>query len=105
MNENVCLFCLDSSSQILKLDCCNTYYHDECLLLWKNHNSKNKNYNPNDYRCPICKTSIIDKLYNPLQIYNMPYTFYKFDLVYDVQPSNENSLYDCFEDGNTSNED
>ena len=71
-----CFICLESNyTNMKRLKCCRKCCHAECLQKWLKFNKFNK-YQEEEISCPCCRRNIRDNLFKPLELHNMPYTFY-----------------------------
>ncbi len=67
-----CFICLEPNNCTEKMQCCKQYAHKSCMLKWKmNHNKKHL------LKCPCCREIIINDIFIPLELYNLPISFYK----------------------------
>ena len=70
---------------MIRFKCCRKYCHVECKQNWLKFNKFNQ-YQEEEISCPCCRRNIRDTLFKPLDLHNMPYTFY---MQYEKQPEEE----------------
>ena len=70
-----CFICLGNEFIAMKrMACCKKYCHQLCLQKWITYNKYCKYANV--ILCPCCRTNIRNNLFVPLELYNMPLSFY-----------------------------
>ena len=73
-----CYICLDSKFKRMKrISCCKKYCHDECLQKWIKVLKCKDKYSI--LTCPYCRRVLKQQQsqpFKPLELYNMPFTFY-----------------------------
>ena len=90
-----CFICLENNfSNIKRFKCCRKYCHAECLQNWLKFNKYNQ-YQEDEINCPCCRRNIRDTLFKPLELHNMPYTFY---MQYEKQPGEQSDSDDDDDD-------
>ena len=69
-----CFICLETKNTFIKVKCCKKFVHQSCQKKWIQYNKNKKILN-----CPCCRKKIKNDIFVPLELHNLPYTFYEYD--------------------------
>ena len=81
-----CFICLESKDCTEKTKCCNQYAHESCILKYKINNSS-KHF----IKCPCCRKMVQNDIFKPLELYNLPISFYRPEFKFANESDSESN--------------
>lgn len=69
-----CFICLESKNLFKRTQCCKKYVHKSCQDKWMQYYKHKSILN-----CPYCRKEVKNHVFIPIELHNLPYTFYNYD--------------------------